>query len=85
MISGLSSLLGHTVFGHYSPQIIAATTAVAVGAILAMLADTMMPESFASAHDFAGILTVAGFLCAFMLSKSEEVKLEKPAAPTRAK
>jgi ZIP family zinc transporter len=30
----------------------------------------MIPEAFASAHDFAGLLTVVGFLLAFMLSKS---------------
>jgi ZIP family zinc transporter len=48
---------------------VAATTAVAAGAILAMLADTMIPEAFAEAHDFAGLITVAGFLAAFALSK----------------
>ncbi|WP_229425049.1 hypothetical protein [Massilia sp. Se16.2.3] len=47
----------------------AATTAVAAGAILAMLVDTMIPEAFEEAHDFAGLITVAGFLAAFALSK----------------
>ena len=40
-----------------------------LGAILAMLADTMIPEAFESAHDFAGLITVAGFLAAFVLTK----------------
>jgi ZIP family zinc transporter len=57
------------VFANFSPEVIAATTAVAAGAILAMLADTMIPEAFETAHDFAGLITVLGFLCAFMLSK----------------
>lgn len=83
LISGGAALLGYSVFGHFSPQIVAATMATAAGAILAMLADTMMPEAFEQAHDFAGILTVAGFLCAFMLSKSEEQSLEKIAPQTR--
>ena len=39
------------------------------GAILAMLADTMIPEAFEEAHDYAGLLTVAGFLASFALSK----------------
>ena len=52
---------------------IAATTAVAAGAILAMLADTMIPEAFAEAHDFAGLITVIGFLAAFALSKLSDV------------
>ena len=84
LISGGAALLGYSVFGHFSPQIVAATTAVAAGAILAMLADTMMPEAFEQAHDFAGIITVAGFLCAFMLSKSEEKAVEKPSPEGKA-
>lgn len=69
LISGMSALVGYTVFQGFSNEIIAATTAVAAGAILAMLADTMMPEAFEVAHDFAGLITVAGFLAAFVLSK----------------
>lgn len=68
-ISGVAALVGYTVFQGFSDEIIAATTAVAAGAILAMLADTMIPEAFEVAHDFAGLITVAGFLAAFMLSK----------------
>ena len=52
------------------PEVIAATTAVAAGAILAMLADTMIPEAFETAHEYAGLITVAGFLAAFILSKA---------------
>jgi ZIP family zinc transporter len=44
-------------------------TAVAAGAILAMLADTMVPEAFETAHEYAGLITVAGFLAAFTLSR----------------
>jgi len=70
--SGVAALIGYAVFSHFSPGIIAATTAVAAGAILAMLADTMIPEAFEEAHDFAGLVTVAGFLAAFVLSKISE-------------
>lgn len=72
VLSRVAALLGYTLFGHYSQSIVAATMATAAGAILAMLADTMIPEAFEQAHDFAGIITVAGFLCAFMLSKMDE-------------
>ena len=68
-ISGLAALAGYAIFRHFSNDVIAATTAVAAGAILAMLSDTMMPEAFDEAHDFAGLVTVAGFLAAFWLSK----------------
>lgn len=71
-VSGLAALVGYAVFSHFSGEVIAATTAVAAGAILAMLADTMMPEAFEEAHDLAGLITVAGFLAAFILTKLGE-------------
>jgi ZIP family zinc transporter len=69
LLSGVASLVGYTVFQHFSSEVVAATTAVAAGAILAMLVDTMIPEAFEVAHDFAGLITVAGFLAAFALSR----------------
>lgn len=71
-ISGVAALAGYVLFRHFSDEIIAATTAVAAGAILAMLSDTMIPEAFEEAHDFAGLITVAGFLIAFILTKLEK-------------
>jgi len=57
------------VFRHFSANIIACTISVAAGAILSMLVDTIIPEAFAETHDFAGLITVIGFLIAFVLSK----------------
>ncbi|HEU4655400.1 MAG TPA: hypothetical protein VFS47_15540, partial [Steroidobacteraceae bacterium] len=68
-LSALASVLGYSVFSGFSPGVIAATTSLAAGAILAMLADTMMPEAFEEAHSFAGFITVLGFLAAFVISK----------------
>ncbi|WP_336365481.1 ZIP family metal transporter [Marinobacter sp. C2H3] len=70
LLSGVAAVLGYTVFRDFSPEVIAATTAVAAGAILAMLADTMIPEAFEETRDLAGLITVAGFLVSFLLSKS---------------
>jgi ZIP family zinc transporter len=72
VISGVAALLGYAVFSHFSDDVIAATTAVAAGAILSMIADTMMPEAFEYAHDFAGLITVFGFLAAFILTKLQQ-------------
>lgn len=69
VISSFASLSGYFLFEGLSPMVIAATTATAAGAILAMLADTMIPEAFEAAHDYAGLLTVFGFLTAFALTK----------------
>jgi len=69
IVSGLAAILGYSVFNNFTPNVIAATTAVAAGAILAMLADTMIPEAFEKVHDFTGMIMVAGFMTAFILSK----------------
>lgn len=69
VLSGGAALLGYTLFSHFSEEVIAATTAVAAGAILAMISDTMIPEAFEQTHTFVGLITVFGFLAAFVLSK----------------
>ena len=69
LCSGIASLAGFSLFDGLSPDIIALTTAIAAGAILSMIVDTMIPEAFDEAHDFAGIVTVTGFLAAFALTK----------------
>lgn len=69
LLSCIAALLGYTVFSSFSQEVIAATTSVAAGAILAMVVDTMIPEAFEQTHDFAGLITVCGFLISFVLSK----------------
>ena len=68
VISGLASLAGYSLFDTLSPQARASTTGIAAGAILAMIADTMLPEAFEGTHGLSGLITAAGFLCAFALS-----------------
>ncbi|HUR61168.1 MAG TPA: ZIP family zinc transporter [Candidatus Thermoplasmatota archaeon] len=69
-VSGIAAGLGALLFAHAGGGIVAATMAVAAGAILAMLADTMLPEAFEATHAFTGLITVAGFLTAFALSRA---------------
>ena len=69
LISGFAATAGYILFRGASPDAIAGTTAIAAGAILAMLSDTMIPEAFSEAHNMAGLVTVLGFLLAFMLTK----------------
>lgn len=68
--SGIAALIGNVALADAGPEIIAATTALAAGAILAMIADTMIPEAFEATHEYAGLITVIGFLAAFVLTKS---------------
>ncbi|MFJ3174328.1 ZIP family metal transporter [Streptomyces roseus] len=69
-VSGLAALAGYAFLGGVSGTWMAAITAVAAGAILAMVADTMIPEAFEEAHLLAGLTTVLGFLTAFVLSRA---------------
>lgn len=69
VIVGLASLAGYSIFSRFSGEVIAATNAVSAGAILAMLADTMVPEAYESAHNYSGFITTLGFMLAFVLSK----------------
>jgi ZIP family zinc transporter len=70
ILLGISSWAGYTVFSHFSPNVVAATVALAAGAILAMVVDTMIPEAFEKEHNFAGLITVIGFSIAFILAKA---------------
>ncbi len=50
---------------------IAGIQAFAAGAILTMLASTMMPEAYEEGGGGVGIVTSTGFLLAFVLSQLE--------------
>ncbi|PFG34550.1 ZIP family metal transporter [Sanguibacter antarcticus] len=68
-ISGLAAAAGYAFLGDASPEVVAIITAVAAGAILTMVADTMIPEAFERAHVLTGLITSAGFLLAFTVSR----------------
>jgi ZIP family zinc transporter len=65
LISGLASLAGYSLFQDASQRTIAFVLAFAGGAILTMLADTMLPEAYEHGGKLTGILTTIGFTVAF--------------------
>ncbi|HUQ57595.1 ZIP family zinc transporter [Lentzea sp.] len=67
--SGLSAALGNLLLDGAPPQLIAVITAVAAGAILAMIADTMIPEAFERTRLYTGLCLTAGFLTAFVVER----------------
>jgi zinc transporter, ZIP family len=71
VVCGLASMLGYTVFDSASPAVLAFVLAFAGGAILTMLADTMMPEAFEHGGKLVGLLTTFGFGLAFALTLLE--------------
>jgi ZIP family zinc transporter len=70
LATGIAAVIGYIAFQHASSNAISATNAVATGALLAMVVDTMIPEAFEQTHEFTGLVSVLGFLCGFMLTKS---------------
>jgi ZIP family zinc transporter len=67
--SGIAAWTGYLAFAGAAPGVVAFVQSLAAGAILAMVVDTMIPEAFESTHELSGLISVAGFLVAFMLSK----------------
>jgi zinc transporter, ZIP family len=67
LTSGLASLAGYGLFQHSSPDTVAFVLAFAAGAILTMLADTMMPEAFEHGGKLVGVVTTLGFATAFVI------------------
>ena len=72
VVSGLSSMLGFAVLGDAPSATIAIVQGFAAGAILTMLADTMMPEAFRHGGAVAGLATTVGFALAFLIATVEQ-------------
>jgi zinc transporter, ZIP family len=66
--STLASVAGYALLGGASEETVAFIQTFAAGAILTMLADTMMPEAVEHAGRLVGLLTVLGFAVAFFIS-----------------
>ncbi len=68
LCSGVASLSGAALLGGAEPWHLAAVNALAAGALLTMIADTMIPEAVEGERGGTGLLVMAGFLVAFALS-----------------
>jgi zinc transporter, ZIP family len=66
-VCGLSSLAGFAAFQNSSPDTVAFVLAFAAGAILTMLANTMMPEAFKHGGKLVGVVTTLGFAVAYAI------------------
>ena len=68
VVSGLAALFGFVAFDSAPAGTVAFVLAFAGGAILTMLADTMMPEAFEHGGKLVGLVTTLGFGLAFAIS-----------------
>jgi ZIP family zinc transporter len=70
LISAAAAAFGYAVLGDASANTIGLIQAFAGGAILTMLADTMLPEAVEGGGSSVGLATVLGFALAFLLSQA---------------
>jgi len=68
---GLAAAIGYGALDGASGNTIGLIQAFAAGAVLTMLADTMMPEAFKKGGTAVGLLTTLGFALAYLLSTLE--------------
>jgi ZIP family zinc transporter len=68
-VSGVASAVGYGLFARSSNEVVAFVLAFAGGAVLTMLAETMMPEAYLHGGKVVGVLTTLGFTLAFALEQ----------------
>jgi ZIP family zinc transporter len=71
LVSSVAAMVGFGVMEAASPTAVGFVQAFAGGAILTMLADTMMPEAYEHGGRAVGLLTTLGFFLAFTISTFE--------------
>jgi ZIP family zinc transporter len=64
-------LFGYLFLAGVPEDLIASIQSFAAGAILTMLASTMMPEAYQEGGSAVGVAATVGFLVAFILGKLE--------------
>jgi ZIP family zinc transporter len=73
VVSGGAAFAGYALFDHASPWTVAFVMALAAGAVITMLADTMMPEAFRyGGGPVTGLATTLGFLVALTIASLEQ-------------
>lgn len=60
--TGIGAIMGNVFFENVSPEMFALVDGMAAGAMLTMIAETMLPEAFHLGGSVTGLSTLAGFL-----------------------
>ncbi len=66
-VSAVAAGLGHLLVAHSPHEVVGAIKGFAAGAVLTMVASTMLPEAHERGGPFTALVTTAGFLCAVAL------------------
>jgi ZIP family zinc transporter len=67
LAAAVASLAGFTILADAPVETTGFITALAAGAMLAMISDTMIPDAFRSAHSYTGLLATMGFLTSLIV------------------
>jgi zinc transporter ZupT len=68
IVTGIGAYFGSSLFTNASSSVFAIVDGVAAGAMLTMIAETMLPEAFHRGGTVTGISTLMGFLTAILFS-----------------
>ncbi|HOX18166.1 MAG TPA: cyclic nucleotide-binding domain-containing protein, partial [Spirochaetales bacterium] len=67
LLTAVGAALGNLAFRTAPPELVALFESLAAGSMLAMLAETMMPEAFEQGGSITGMATILGFVAAVFL------------------
>lgn len=71
LVSGVGAFLGNLLFAEAPPYLFALIEGVAAGAMLTMVAETMLPEAYHKGGTITGMATLVGFLLAIFFKTLE--------------
>ena len=71
LLSGICALGGSLLYGFIPDVSVAIVQSIAGGAVLAMLASTMMPEAYELGGGVVSLATILGFLTSFFISTTQ--------------
>ncbi|MFW5784154.1 MAG: cyclic nucleotide-binding domain-containing protein, partial [Spirochaetota bacterium] len=71
LLTGLGALLGNLFFAGASQEMFALVEGIAAGAMLTMIAETMLPEAYHKGGTVTGLSTLLGFLVAILFKTLE--------------
>jgi len=71
VMTGVLAAVGSVLFASASDSVISLLEATAAGAILTVIAETMLPEAYAKGGSIVGFATVLGFLIIIVIISFE--------------
>ncbi len=71
LLTGILSAVGSVVFADVPESVISLLESIAAGAMLTVIAETMLPEAYAKGGSIVGLSTLLGFLAIIVIKSLE--------------